>query len=85
MKLLRKILVAVMLGTGVVGVMTVAPSQAQAEATVTIYGPYPTADARNAAANASGRSWQGDYVTEPPPGVPGVTVVGYRGPGYYWW
>jgi hypothetical protein len=54
------------------------------DAVLRIYGPYATPEARNAAAGTS-RSWTGDYVTSPPPGVPGVRVTGYNGPGYYFW
>jgi hypothetical protein len=82
-KTLRMVLVGMTLATGVVGAMTVAPPQAHAEYVLVIYGPYPTAAARNAAAGTG--SWTGDYVNAPPPGVPGVRVAGYSGPGYYFW
>jgi hypothetical protein len=84
MNLLRTVLLGVALATGVVGGMTMAPPQAHADAVLQIYGPYPTAAARNAAAGSS-RSWMGGYLTSPPPGVGGVRVVGYRGRGYYFW
>ena len=64
----------------------VAPPQARAEYTLVIYGPYPIREARGEAATAMfPNGWWGDYVTKPPPGTPGVTVVGYTVPGYYFW
>jgi hypothetical protein len=87
MKVLRGILLGVVLATGAVGAtMVVAPPQARADYTLVIYGPYPTREAADTAAGPMfPNGWWVDYVTEPPPGVPGVTVVGFAGPGYYFW
>ena len=84
MNRLRKIILGVALATSVVGLVASAPPVARADYILKIYGPYPTSDERDAAAPTD-RSWFGGYLTSPPPGLPGVQVVGYAGEGYYWW
>jgi hypothetical protein len=85
-KMLGKLMLGLALVMGVVTTSLVPAPQAHAQrgGVVRLYGPYPTAAARNAAAGSS-RSWAGGYLTRPPVDRPGIRHVGYRGPGYYFW